>query len=331
MKHLFIDTNIYLTFYHFSSDDLEELNKLSVAVENERIKLYITKQVIAEFRRNREGKIADALKRFTAQRLPDQFPQICKAYEEYNGLKENLKEFERAKGQIIEKLKSDIEAKQLGADKIIDSLFDVAAILETDENIIEKAKTRVTLGNPPGKRDSYGDSINWELLLDKVPNGKDLHLITDDQDYASKIDKYKLAEFLDCEWRETKESKILYYRRLSDFFHSQFPDIKLASELEKELNISNLISSPNFVSTHLAISKLLRYTNFSDSEVKEIIEASITNSQIYWIKDDPDVKPFLINLIRGKENVLEPEVLEEFNRIYEIEEKEVIASEDVPF
>jgi hypothetical protein len=26
--HLFIDTNIYLAFYHFSSDDLEELKKL---------------------------------------------------------------------------------------------------------------------------------------------------------------------------------------------------------------------------------------------------------------------------------------------------------------
>lgn len=49
MVSIFIDTNIYLNFYHFSDDELEELKKLSVAIKKKDIKLYITRQVINEF------------------------------------------------------------------------------------------------------------------------------------------------------------------------------------------------------------------------------------------------------------------------------------------
>lgn len=60
--NLFIDTNIYLTFFHFSSDDLEELKKLIVVIKEGQINLILPDQVIDEFKRNREVKIADALK-----------------------------------------------------------------------------------------------------------------------------------------------------------------------------------------------------------------------------------------------------------------------------
>jgi hypothetical protein len=35
---LFIDTNIFLSFYHLSGEDLEELNKLAVLIEKGQIK-----------------------------------------------------------------------------------------------------------------------------------------------------------------------------------------------------------------------------------------------------------------------------------------------------
>jgi hypothetical protein len=322
MKNLFIDTNIYLTFYHFSSDDLEELKKLSVAVDNNKIKLYITDQVMNEFRRNREAKIADALKIFTDQKLPDQFPQMCKVYDEYHELRDLLKEWWKIREQLLDKLRRDIDSNQCGADKIIESLFDVAENLEIDEDIMEKAKNRVALGNPPGKENSYGDSINWELLLQKVPSGQDLHLVTGDQDYSSKIARSKLSEFLNHEWERAKESKIFYYTKLSDFLRNEFPDIELASELEKELAIRDLVSSPNFSSTHKAIRKLSKFADFSDAEVIELIEASIDNDQIYWISDDSDVRLFLFRIIEGKEDILEPELLDRFNEIYRAESEE---------
>jgi predicted nucleic acid-binding protein len=62
-KTLFIDTNILLSFYHLTSEDLEELRKLIALVGSKRIELVLTQQIKDEFKRNRSAKIADALKR----------------------------------------------------------------------------------------------------------------------------------------------------------------------------------------------------------------------------------------------------------------------------
>ncbi len=328
MKNLFIDTNVYLTFYHFSSDDLEELKKLSVAVKNGNIKLFITEQVVNEFKRNRESKIADALNMFSNQKLPDQFPQISKTYEEYKQLRTLLKSFSMAKDQLIIQLKKDIDNKTCVADTVINELFEVAKKLEINEDILSKAKNRVLMGNPPGKDNSYGDSINWELLLGNVYDGEDLYLVTEDKDYSSKIENSKLSEFLDYEWNNKKGSNIFFYRKLSDFLNNEFPNIKLATELEKELAINSFISSPNFATTHLAIEKLTKFTDYSSSEVVSLIEASIHNNQIYWINDDDDVNSFLKNLIKGKEYILESEIIREFERIYGTNETR---ADDIPF
>lgn len=81
--NVFIDTNIYLTFFHLSHDDLEELNKVFVLQKSNNITLWMTDQVVEEFRRNREAKLADALKRFSEERLNNQIPQMVKEYPEY--------------------------------------------------------------------------------------------------------------------------------------------------------------------------------------------------------------------------------------------------------
>ena len=45
LMNLFIDTNIYLTFYDFSKDDIEELRKLEVAIKAKKINLlFLNKQ-----------------------------------------------------------------------------------------------------------------------------------------------------------------------------------------------------------------------------------------------------------------------------------------------
>jgi predicted nucleic acid-binding protein len=52
--HLFIDTNIFLSFYAYASDDVEELRKLTKLISTDQLKLYLTEQVRDEFYRNRE-------------------------------------------------------------------------------------------------------------------------------------------------------------------------------------------------------------------------------------------------------------------------------------
>lgn len=320
--NLFIDTNIYLTFYHYSSDDLEELKKLAVAIKGAEITLYLTEQVRNEFKRNRESKIADALKRLDAQKLSDQFPQMCQEYEEYKALREALKRYEENKNRICQKLQSDIENKNLGADKVIAELFAKATCFDLSEALVSSAKMRMTLGNPPGKDGSYGDAINWETLLKKMPK-EDLYLLTDDKDYISPVNGNKLAEYLAEEWQEKKAARIVLYRKLSDFFRDKYPSIKLASELEKELAISSLAQSGSFQATHLAIAKLATFTDFTDAQIRELVEAAITNSQIFWISGDGDVKNFMLNAIRDHQHIIDPQKLAVFNTYYANDGKEM--------
>ena len=39
--YLFIDTNIFLSFYHFTKEDLEELKKLGVLLKQKKVILYL--------------------------------------------------------------------------------------------------------------------------------------------------------------------------------------------------------------------------------------------------------------------------------------------------
>lgn len=329
---VFIDTNIYLTFYHYTSEDLEELKKLSVAIQNKKIDLQLTDLVISEFKRNREAKIFDALKKFEDQKLNDQFPQICKEYPEYAQLKNAIRGYEESKDKIMKKLSKDIEMMKLGADKIIHDLFKKGNVHKTDDKNLEKARTRIDFGNPPGKNNSLGDAINWEILLSEIPERDDLYLISDDKDYRSPINENMLAKFLDDEWQEAKNSKIYFYRRLSDFFCDKFPQIKLASEFEKELAISDLAVSSNFNDTHKIIAKLSKYADFTDQQMNEIIEAAINNNQVYWLKNDEDVKTFFNNLLKNRERTIESDKLEKFVELFpSIKEEEPAELDDLPF
>jgi hypothetical protein len=332
MKNVFLDTNIYLNFYHFTDEDLEELKKLSVIV-NKEVRLYMTDQVYNEFKRNRENKIGAALRDFGKQIIPNQFPQICKGYPEYKELRESVKNFVIAKQKITQKLRSDVEENQLAADQIIESLFSVATFIKTDEETIRMAAQRVSLGNPPGKANSYGDAINWELLLRTVPNEENFYFVTDDKDYYSIINEDKLSEYLGWEWEQRKKSKIFCFHRLSEYLNSEFPEIKLASDFEKKLAIDDFVSSGSFSSTKATIKRLSKYTEFSDAELRKIIDASIENNQIYWIRSDYPVKSFLTRVIEGKEGILDPQVYERFKDIYlgEQEEGQEEEQEDFEF
>lgn len=331
MIHLFIDTNIYLTFYHFSDDVLEELKKLAVAISNKDIKLYLSEQVINEFNRNREAKIADALKRFETQLLPSQFPNICRAYEEYSTMRNHLEGFRIAKNSLLEKLRSDIENKDLGADKIISDIFTVAEKLDESDELINIAFDRVNRGNPPGKPGSYGDAINWLVLMESIPKGEDLYLLTDDKDYMSRLDSNKLCDYLRAEWEKKQESSVHIYRKLSEFLREKYPDIKLASELEKQLAIDALINSQNFASTHLAIKNLSKYSDFSDSEVNEIARAAVQNGQIYRIMGDSDVESFVSHIFEGREDIISPDIFKEYREISSSVKEESSEEDDIPF
>lgn len=86
--------------------------------------------------------------------------------------------------------------------------------------------------------------------------------------------------------------------------------------MEKELAISELANSGNFQSTHAAIGKLSKFTDFTNTEINEIVDAAISNRQVYWISEDSDVKAFMRDLVFGNESILSPDKLDKLKVYY---------------
>ena len=294
-RNLYIDTNVYLTFYHFSNEDLEELKKLIALINTGNITLYLPQQTRNEFDRNREVKIADSLEKLRGTKLGNQFPMICHSYDEYALMKKAIKTFETSKSELLDKLQHDAETRTLLADEVLNQLFSKASIIETSDDILKRSILRFDIGNPPGKDKSYGDAINWESLLDETPEDKDLYFVSDDKDYYSKLNDKKFNEYLLKEWKEKKSSNLHYFKRLTDFFKKHYPDIEISSETEKEIIIKNLSEAYSFENAKSVIRKLRNFDNFSIKQLNDITSAFATNSQIYWIKND-----YVVSMARGE-------------------------------
>lgn len=331
--NLIIDTNTLLSFYHFSSDDLEELKKLAGLLREGKLRLFLPEQVQIEFRRNRPTKIADALDRLRGQHLNLEFPQLSKDYEEYEKLREAQKQYEKYHAQLINKIEQDVSTHNLKADAIIEELFQLAEVIPTSDTLIQRARLRMDVGNPPGKKGSLGDAIVWESLLEKVRPSHDLYIITDDGDYFSPLDNESLHPFLVEEWQEAKHSQIICYKRLSKFFRDKYPEIELASETEKDLLIRELAVSNTFARTHEVISDLSKYSDFTPSQLNEIVTAAVSNNQVYLIINDSDVSSFLTRAVEGREHQLNPDYLKQLHNMLEakVEEDEVPSEEEIPF
>lgn len=293
--NVFIDTNVFLSFYHLTSEDLEELRKLKPLIEHGEIQLFLPEQVKDEYLRNREVKILAATKVLKEQKLSLKFPAMCKDYPEYEMLREIQSNHNEAHSALVTKLSDAVSTRTLTADTVIRELFDLATTISTTTAHLAQAEARMAVGNPPGKKGSLGDAINWEVLLSCAPE-EDLFLIADDRDYYSVLDENQPKEFLVDEWFKKKQSKLFNYRRISEFFKENYPNIKVASEFEKELAVNTLIKSNSFSTTHQAISKLKNFEGFSEAQATAMAEAAISNEQVNWIISDKDVHEFFSGL-----------------------------------
>jgi len=312
-KNLYIDTNVYLTFYHFSNEDLKELKKLIALINTENIRLFLPEQTKNEFFRNREVKISDALSKLKGGNLGNQFPMISHSYEEFKAMKKAIKQYEKNKVELLKKLQHDAENESLLADDILLQLFSVATYIDTTEEILNNAVTRYNVGNPPGKDKSYGDAINWESLLLSTPNDEDIYLISDDKDFYSKLNEKKFNSFLLKEWNEKKESDLYFFKRLSTFFREHYPDIEITSETEKEIIIKNLIDANSFDNAKSVVRKLRNFDNFSVQQLNDITSAFSSNNQIHWIGDDWTIRGACKEIIESNEEKINSEIFKQYD------------------
>ncbi|WP_354133738.1 PIN domain-containing protein [Bradyrhizobium sp. S3.9.1] len=163
MITLFIDTNVLLSFYHLTSEDIEELKKLVALVESKDIELIVPKQVENEFWRNRGAKIVDAMKKLREAKFNASFPSFSKDYGEYAEIREFLKKADKLHADLVSKITTDAKKMSLAADEIVTGLFKKATKPAFVQEHYLSALMRTRLGNPPGKdesverRDELGD------------------------------------------------------------------------------------------------------------------------------------------------------------------------------
>ncbi len=314
--NLFIDTSLYLSFYDNTNDNLEELKKLLEV----NCDIWLPEQVCDEFYRNRENNINKALedlksdnkqpnKRLSGARFIVDYPDFMELQEI---LQEYRKKHTKKQDSLISKIMQDVERKNLDVDKIIEEIFSKSHKIEISDKIFSAAKFRSEKGNPPGNSEkkkknyeSIGDAINWESLLEKIPLGKDLHIISKDSDYFSSVNKELPDSYLKEEWEENKKTKIFVYKHLFDFFDKHYPSVKFAADLRKQIAIDKLISSINFKETHKQVEKLSGINSFTLREINGLVDAALNNSQIYAILSDPDVKDFYTKLIKENKDSIE--------------------------
>ena len=243
MINMFIDSNIWLDLYHYSSNDLIEFSKLNDSIGVD-YSLFISDQVVNEVVRNRDSKVADAYKQFKDIKIKT--PNICKGYEEYKTFDITLKTLYSLHRDLCKKIDEDINNETLHADIIINALFAKAKRIPYTHDIIEAAKTRYSLGNPPGKNNSNGDAVNWESLLATIPNGEDIFIISEDKDFASPLNGENISSFLSKEWVSRKESKVFFYTSLSAFFNEHLKAINLKTEEKKIVRLRYCLMSAIF-------------------------------------------------------------------------------------
>lgn len=293
MKNVFIDTNIWLSLYHFTNDDLSQFEKLKKMIGNS-INLIVPQQVYDEIIRNREVKILDALNNFKINK--PSYPAFCKGYEEFEKLNKDISSVINSFEVFKEKIKSQINTKELPADKILHIFF---SDIERNpcESYIKKAYNRYRIGNPPGKDNKYGDAIIWECLLDIIPEGQDLYFISADKDYRSLVSEGNMNPFLVHEWTNKKKSNIYFYSNLVGFLNEHVKEIQLQDEIDKEQLIEDLCESPNYQTTHGIIASLNNYSGWSKTQVERLCNALVTNTQVHRILTDSDVWAFYLTLL----------------------------------
>lgn len=293
MKNVFIDTNIWLSLYHFTNDDLSQFEKLQ-GMLGESINLIMPKQVYDEIIRNREAKIKDALKGFNLE-IP-KFPVFCKDYDDFENLQKELSSIVKKFNAFRYKINDDITNEELPADKTLREFFSIIKLIPCDD-YLQKAYNRYRTGNPPGKDNKYGDAINWECILDIVPNGEDLYFISADKDYRSLVSDEKMNPFLLKEWEDKKDSKVYFYSTLVGFLKEHINEIQLNAEIDKQKLIDKLYESSSFASTHGIISSLKQYSGWTEQQAERICSALVDNNQVSWIIEDPDILDFYNTIV----------------------------------
>ena len=247
MKYLFIDTNVFLQIYRNSDDKHIIIDELIKLIKDKKLKIFITQQVIDEFYRNRESVLKFSLNMLNKSFSNIKVPTFCSSNRDIKKIISLNKEIKTRIGKVYNKLWSNAKNEKLDIDKLFKKLIKSTEIIQFDNKLIAMAKRRYELGNPPRKpkennaRHSYGDAINWEILLKEVPNKKNLFIISFDGDFVSDLSEEDISNFLKKEWKQRKKSEVKRYKSISRFLKDEFKTKTITKEIIKNEEVHPIL------------------------------------------------------------------------------------------
>lgn len=323
--NIFIDTNVLLSLYDVGSNNLTTFRDLLKLMED-KIQVLLPEQVKNEFYRNRENKLNTIFSNLPP--IPNSFPNVIKDNENFHGIDQELRDLAILYQELIKNIKVSASEEQLLADQAIKEVFDKAKWLVVEDSIIKQAKRRYDIGNPPGKKASYGDAIIWETLLTKSKKRQDIFFVSSDNDYSSQLDRNKISSYLGTEWKNKINSDIYFFKNLDKLLKDRHfkeeldkrgrensqeisvllenIDLEIVYERNKNNLINNLKQSKSFEETHSLISSLSKLSDWTYSQRRDLAEALVNNNQVRSIISDADVFQFYANL-----NLMSPYILPE--------------------
>jgi RNA polymerase sigma factor (sigma-70 family) len=211
---VFLDTQILLNYLKGNADE-KAFPILNNLLKDKKIVSFVTTQVIDEYFRN----IAK-VKNEKMKNIEVPYSINCNSLKTFN---QEVKRVRKSVEKRIENIKKEKNYFKIREENI-KYFFENSEILKDDPEILKKAEIRYLKGNPPRKQteknNSYGDAINWELLL-KNSNKKDkLFIVSLDSDYSEELyGKIGINSFLHKEWRGISRRKIKLFTTLSEFIN----------------------------------------------------------------------------------------------------------------
>ena len=191
---IFIDTNIFLDFYRFSSDvSLEYVSKLIPLSD----KIIMTPIIEMEFLKNRQRVLLSTVKQIKSSDKIS-FPEILSKDRTAKSISKQIDDIQhkvnRTKDKIYKIIRhydtKDNVYKNFKKVFLKNDDITLKANSEIFDKIYNQAKKRFELGYPPRKGSdvSFGDSINWEWIIEVCNNKRtDVIIVTRDSDYGHYI------------------------------------------------------------------------------------------------------------------------------------------------
>jgi PIN domain len=247
-KLLFVDTNIWLDFYRARTDAglklLKHLEKVSGQI-------VVTYQLEMEFKKNRQGAIAESLNELKPPQHTSR-PGLFSDAKAVKSLEKGLKTASQRVDQLKERLRRALEnpASYDPVYQTCQRVFHRESDLVLTRNdpirrvIRRRAFRRFIMGCPPRKKNdtSIGDAMNWEWMVECALNRTaELVIVTRDSDYGSVIgNRAYINDHLRQEFSErvSNKRKVLLYPKLSEALKHFQVAITEQETKEEELLVS---------------------------------------------------------------------------------------------